>query len=58
MRFVASCYCKTWIGYGLSEAAARKAGEGHVAEMERSLAPIQLDGAHVLTVGPDRFWSE
>ena len=29
-----------------------------MAKMERSLAPIQLDRAHVLTVGPDRFWSE
>lgn len=57
MRFVASCSCKTFIGYALSETAARKAGEGHVADMERSLAPIQLDGAHVLTVGPE-FWIE
>jgi len=46
------------MGYGLTEAAARKAGEDHVAKMERLLAPIQLDGSHVLTVGPDGFWSE
>ena len=58
MRFVASCSCRTCIGYALSEAAARKVGEDHGAKMERCFAPIQLDRAHVLTVGSDRFWSK
>jgi hypothetical protein len=57
MKFVASCSCKTFIGYALSEAEARKAGQDHLARIERSLAPIKLDGAHVLTVAPDRFWN-
>jgi hypothetical protein len=57
MKFVASCSCKTFIGYALSEDAARKAGENHVAEMERILASVQSDGAHVVTVGPERFWN-
>ena len=57
MKFVASCSCKTWVGYATNEAAARALGEIHVGEMERSLAPIQHDGAHVLTVRPDSFWN-
>lgn len=55
MRFVASCSCKTWIGYSLEESAARKAGERHVSEMKRRNVPTHLNGPHVLTVQPDEF---
>jgi len=54
-RFVASCSCKRWIGYAGDEAAARKAGESHQREQERSPSLIQLDGLHVLTVQLDSF---
>jgi len=55
MKFVAACSCKTWIGYAITEAAARDLGQTHLSEMERSLAPIKFGGAHVLTVALDRF---
>jgi hypothetical protein len=55
MKFVAACSCKTWVGYAISEAAARNLGQDHLSEMERRLAPLKLGGAHVLTVALDRF---
>jgi hypothetical protein len=56
-KFRATCSCKTWIGYAGTETIAREAGESHVHEMERRPSPIQYDGAHVLTVLPDRIWN-
>jgi hypothetical protein len=55
MKFVASCSGKKWVGYAISESAARNLGQDHLSEMDRSLAPIKLGGAHVLTVALDRF---
>jgi hypothetical protein len=55
MKFVASCSGKKWVGYAISESAARNLGQDHLSEMDRSLAPIKLGGAHVLTVALDGF---
>jgi hypothetical protein len=46
---------ETTLHYAITEAAARDLGETHVSDMERSLAPIKHDGAHMLTAAFDRF---
>lgn len=49
--------CKTWIGYVTTEDGGRSLGQTHLSDAESSRPLIHRDGAHVLTVRPDLFWT-